>query len=771
MIGLFGLLGALALTIPFYRIFLYSDRALFFRDLARDLLAQKSIWAAAVRAGEGIPYWNLYALAGTPFYTMTVGAPLHPLNILFVLFPQEEAPRALAFYLWAHYLAFYAGAFFLLRSYRCRPPLAALMAASLTLSGYMLSAHSLGHLLAASVAVPWYFFFQRKYFGSRNFAFLFLASAALAWPIYGGDPQFSYMLVIFSGFSFLSRRLWKQWATLGLLAFLSSAAQLLPFVSDILKSERLSIDKAELVFFSFHPIRLAELFFPFFFGNRYGGFDYWGGQYVNFSYRQPFIFSIYPGILTLLALFLLPASLRWKRNNKLPLALLLAMLSGFVVSMGFFLPIPLYEWLAELVPLFGLFRYPERFLFWPLFSLWLLAAIILEKTVRQPKLLGKPLFVIPSLAFLVVSAALYFGVALEEAAARSVLTSSMKFALLLVFSWAASRLRKPAYVLLGIWAAFFVFDLAKDQAKLIWDQSKHIADGERYGLVKQISADLKSRKNEISHGAAFRFGSEHFSRFLFATDTMDHTTSTTFSAFENLVPNTAGIFRIEDIAGYFSFIPRDRILFWDASVRSPYPGINDLRFYHDLMGAYYVPERDGDQQIKWKVNTSAQPYLSVPERVFLTEGFEASLKTLRNPDFRSNRDMVIAGAKKNRLEQKGERGNFVIQKRNGREMVFDYLPLQSGSQRYILLNEGFDENWRAYSNGKKLPVLRANGWAIAVSLNDLELSKPVTVSFRYENPYILIGFWMTMFWFATGVFYWIKNAVESSFSHRGSPNA
>jgi hypothetical protein len=368
---LWPLIGALLLCIPFYRILLYTDRALFFRDLARDLLVQKSIWAASIRAGDGIPFWNHFALGGTPFYSMIVGGPLNPLNALFLLFPQEEAPRALAFYLWVHYLLFYFGAYRLLRSYHCNRKLSALMACTLGASGYLLSVHSLGHLLSASVAVPWYFYFQRRYFSTNRILYLLLTSATIAWPIYGGDPQHTYMLALISGAAFLKRGKVKDWLLLGSLSFLFAAAQLLPTAVEILRSQRLDIKSEELLYFSFHPLRALEIFYPLFFGNRYGTHEYWGGDYVNFAYKNPFIFSIYPGVLGIIALLLFPLFLKnWWKRKSLELYLLLGFGLGLLLSFGVFFPVPLYDWCARFIPMFGLFRYPERFLFWPMWCVY-----------------------------------------------------------------------------------------------------------------------------------------------------------------------------------------------------------------------------------------------------------------------------------------------------------------------------------------------------------------------------------------------------------------
>ncbi|HEY8278854.1 MAG TPA: hypothetical protein VIH99_04480 [Bdellovibrionota bacterium] len=773
----FPLLGLSLLAIPFYRILLYNDRVLLFRDLARDLLAQKAIWAESMRSGSGFPLWNHFALGGTSFYSMIVGSPLHPLNFLFLLVPQQEAARALSIYLWCHYLFFFGGAYLWLRSLRFDRPVSSLMAASLALSGFMLSVHSLGHLLAASAAVPWFFYFQGRFFKERLLLFLSLAGAAIAWPIYAGDPQFTYMLALISFFFFWKEKRLRHWCLLGVLALMAAAAQLLPTAVDIARSQRLEIDSSELTLFSFHPLRFFEIFYPLFFGNRYGAGEYWGEEYVNFFYKTPFIFSIYPGALSLFSLFFLPLFARrwWKQKARAPLLLLGGAAAGFFLTLGVFSPVPIYEWAAKFVPGFGLFRYPERMLFWPLLASWLLSAWIFQRMVRLPALLKiRPAWAL--LCFLGLSLLAYalskkgafeLHLATQKAILESVIGLGALYGALLV----VMRFRKSRALVFLLFLLAVVWDLARHQSQLVWDQSKHITNGDRYGLVRGIQDDLGRRKEEIRHGGSFRFGSENLEKFLFMAGKMDHTTSTSFSMFENLVPNVGGIFGIEDIAGYFSFIPANRLRFWSAAVRSDASGASDIRFYLDLMGTHYVPQRDRDQQLLFRVNDSAQPYLHIPGRVFPVADFEAALTNLRHPEFRANRDAIIAGSPDftwvgfGYREQQEERGNFEITRRDGKRIEFEYLPAHDFKKAYLMVNESFDGNWKAYVNGASVPVFLANGWSMALRLEGIRAGKIFKISLRYENPLIFWGAVLTALWlaftllfafFCISPFHWLK---------------
>lgn len=766
-------IGFFLLIIPFYRVLLFSDRALFFRDLARDILVQKSQWTESVLAGNGIPFWNHFALGGTPFYSMIVGSPLHPLNTIFLLFGSQESARALSIYIWLHYVLFFAGSYLLLRNIRCRPHVASLMSAMFALSGYMLSVHSLAHLLAASVAVPWFFYFQEKYFQKKKIIFLFAASFFVGWPVYAGDPQFSYMLGAISLFFFVWRGCFRAWFLLCALSLLSSSAQLLPAILDIAKSQRTAMDNNEMLLFSYHPIRLVEMIYPIFFGNRYGGDEYWGGSYVNFNYKHPFIFSIYPGILLLLSMCFFPIFLKkWWRQKKYKYLLLVGAIPlGFIVSFGIFFPIPIYNMLAAVVPLFGLFRYPERFLIWPMFCAWILASLILERILRLPKLPLKKYSLILPLLYLTLTSVLYFGdmygwIELHPSALISIKKSFLLIsgsAIIFVLISQTKNWKKliPFFFLLMSCA-----DLFFHQRLLIWDQNKHIADPRRYRLVNEIKEDLEKRKEEIKHGGSLRLGTEKLEKFLFYTDLMDHTTSTSFAAFENLVPNVPGLVGIEDISGYYSFLSQRRLNFWDAVVRmNPMGGLSDLRFYFDIMGAYYLPERNQDQEIVLKRNESAQPYLFAPEKIFFRKDSSSALKTLRDTSFRSNRDLILEKNNSSEsIEQSGERGNFIIGKRDGKRIEFTYFPQKSTPIKYLTLNESFDENWHAYVNGKRIPVYLANGWSMALGLENVTANEPITIIMRYQNKYILIGAMLSALWLLMGLVLYFRHKKRAAFA-------
>lgn len=775
---LWPLCAGLALVcLPFYRILLYSDRVLLFRDISRDFLAQKFLWATSVQAGHGIPYWNYFAYGGSPYYAANISSPLHPLNFLFLLFPLTELPRALTIFLFLHYPLFFFGAFFFLRTQRLNPWLCSLWGAGLAVCGYQLSVHNLMHVLASSVAVPWFAGFFALFLRTRKLWTLWAASLSLAWPVYAGDPQFSYVMAGIGVGMLAWQKSWhwrdrlRYVLLLAASSGLAAAAQLLPSLDLALQSDRFGMSLSEITSFSFHPLRLAETVYPLFFGSRYGTQGFWGQAFVNFPYKTPFIFSAYLGILVIFSLLLFPLLGRRKSERRKGLIIFSFTVLGFLLCFGVFSPLPFYEWAVSVLPYFSLFRYPERSLFWPLFGLWWLSALLAARGWRALTLTSPgrvvPRWLWPSIAFSAVSALFWgaqrFGfVSFPDGAASATLHTTVLLAAICLASLLYRRYRRP-----GLVALLFLLSAADwwwVEGGLVWDENKHIADGARYPVVRAIQADLAKRKTELEWGASRRLSTLGLHMLPIHSGLRDHTAATTFTSFDNLLPNVATYFGFEDIMGYSSLLPPGKLEFWSA-VRDG-DGATEARFLYDLAGAYYLPERDEDQRVVLKVNETAQPYLFVPEQVFAAADTNRALSRLRKMGFRPNRDLVVSPASSvAERAQAGERGVFHIEQRDGKKMRLVYRASADAQPRYLLWNESYDRHWRAYVNGEAKEVKMGNGWAMATELPATKRGESLSIVFRYENRLITIGGWISVVWLWGTALYFLCSTART---RRGS---
>lgn len=761
-------LGLAFLCIPFYRVLFYSDRVLLFRDLVRDYLPQKILWANAFRAGDVFPYWNHFSFGGTPFWAMNVGSPLHPLNFLFLLFPQGEEARALVYFLFIHYCLFHWGCYRLFRKLQLQSWSATLFSLSLASSGLSLSLHSLGHVLVSMVTIPWFFYFYLRWIQKRDHNLsVFLLGASMAWPVYGGDPQIAYFLALFFLFSLLfwtlkRREIWfhnlKFIFLVGLSAILFSSAQLFPTAELALQSARTSVSISDLVLFSFHPIRILEFFFPLFFGNRLGFETYWAEQWVNFPYKNPFVFSVYPGIFIVWALI---SSAFQKQRHTVTQWLLLSVSTFFLLmSFGDFSPLPIYHFFAQYLPLFPLFRYPERLLLWTIILFTIYAAVRMPQANWQP--IPRKWLILFGL-FCGLLAGTFFGgwISVPLTATIGVFSTCLG-----LFAINEIQIRwKDKHILFLLIIGLIGIDLIWNQTYLVWDMNKHILDAERIPIVKKIQSDKETRSQEISAGASQRVSPDVFSPIKHANTYMDHVTSTTHGILDSVSPNVLTIYGLEDISGYFSLISSHRIDFWNQILAQ-----GDPRHYFDIMGAYYIPRRNLLQIPELGKNHTAQPYIFIPETVFSVKSTGEIFSTIRSSDFQTSRDIVIrsdlaerSNANKpegfnqsiwnrfrlNRMDQKFERGNIAIKKRDGKRIHFLHFNNEDSENengKFLQLNESYDKHWKAKVNGEATQIFEANGWAMAIWLAPTN-SKSMEIEFEYKNPWISIGLWLTSIWF------------------------
>lgn len=774
-------LGLAFLCVPFYRILFYSDRVLLFRDLVRDYLPQKMLWANAFREGSPFPFWNHHSFGGTPFWAMNVGSPLHPFNFFFLLFPSGEESRALAFFLFFHYVLFYWGCYRLFRFFQLQPWPATLFALSLASSGLSLSLHSLGHVLVSMVSIPWFFYFLFMWQKNKDRKFLFLPIGAfMAWPIYGGDPQISYFLAIFFVLFHLFHLYLRKksggqssWLSVssffcvGISAFFFSAAQLLPTAELALQSARTTSSIADVLLFSFHPIRLLEFFFPLFFGNRLGFETYWAEQWVNFPYKNPFVFSAYPGIFFIW--IFISNFFQKQKHSPHALTALIASISFLILSFGDFSPIPLYQFFAEYFPLFPLFRYPERLLVWTLFfltaylvfrsqpnsrshslgnsndcSVDLISSstkIELQNSVKNWQPIPRIwVWLICLFGGLACIAVFKKWIPIPLTATIGIVSTCIG---LLIINECKIRWKESStffFLCLGIIGA----DLIWNQTYLVWDVNKHVLDLERNSIVREIKKDIETRSAAVKSGASFRVSPDLFSPLKHSNSYMDHISSTTHGILDSVSPNVLTIYGLEDISGYFSFVNSKRIDFWNHILAE-----GDPRHYFDLMGAYYLPKRNQWQISNLSINDTAQPYLFAPETLFFVTSKEELFSTLRSAKFQTNRDVILQERKGESInapvEQGIESGNFRITKRDGKRIQFQYFPKVAGGKKFIQINESFDKHWVARVNGQKVNIIETNGWAMGIWIH-LTTSSPVEIELEYRNPWIFFGLLLTALW-------------------------
>ena len=206
---------------------------------------------------------------------------------------------------------------------------------------------------------------------------------------------------------------------------------------------------------SLHPARLAELFVPRLFGQLLAG-DFWGSFTVSPPWKRNYVHSIYAGAMgpALVALALLR-----RRRAAAPWLWLSALVLPLSLGSSFF---HLYGIVGEVVPLFSVFRYPQRLmaLFMPAWAAFLaLGAAELGALPRKQRL------ALAAAATLLSGAALAATALLAQPDAAAVFRSAIQIALVGAASCAALLL--PARLAATALAAVLVFDLTAANAEML----------------------------------------------------------------------------------------------------------------------------------------------------------------------------------------------------------------------------------------------------------------------------------------------------------------
>jgi len=337
----------------------------------------KAYAAEAIRSGS-LPLWNPYLFMGVPFLANIQTAVLYPLSLPFYLL---SAPDMVKWSILSH--LFLAGAFsygFARQALGFGPGGAMVAATTLAFGGFLGAQAEHINQLSVLVWLPlmlWLFYLA---YARRSLVYVLMTSIVTGVQFLGGHTQSSYINLVCLGCYSLylpladgavgstaaqgaSSRLHRLRLGLGifiaavLLGAALAGAQLVP----TLELSRLSIRSTGLpyrqaVSFSLYPGSILRSLLPSFADSPFS-------EYVAYV-------GILPLLLAVLAV--------WRRTRTPQAPFLI-----FLASLGLFLALgvynPLYYVLYRLVPGFGLFRVPARWLYVYVVGVAMLAGLGLEE--------------------------------------------------------------------------------------------------------------------------------------------------------------------------------------------------------------------------------------------------------------------------------------------------------------------------------------------------------------------------------------------------------
>jgi hypothetical protein len=348
----------------------------------------KAYAAEVIRAGT-LPLWNPYLFMGAPFLANIQSAVLYPLHLpLYWLSVPKMVSWSAALHL------FLSGAFTYLFTRRALgfTPWGSLAAGlTLALSGFLGAQVEHINQLNVLVWLPLLLFLFHRSYGSRRPIYAVLTALVIGLQFLGGHTQSSYINLAALGCYSLylplaealggSRQSWRSRESTrsiagSLLLFLLvvslgvalAACQLLPtYELSRLSVRSTGLPYRQAVSFSLHPGILHRSLLPA---------------------LSDSVFSEYVAYVGLLPLLL--ALLGMVRRRTRPQAAFFGLLAllGLLLALGVYNP--LYYVLYRLVPGFGLFRVPARWLYLYAVGISVLAGLGFEELVSLSRPLGRP---------------------------------------------------------------------------------------------------------------------------------------------------------------------------------------------------------------------------------------------------------------------------------------------------------------------------------------------------------------------------------------------
>jgi len=332
---------------------LFGGDALYLREVGNFVLPLRAHVREALLSGR-LPEWMPHMLLGLPLSADPSGGVFYPPSLV-LLFPW---PQALTVFVVGHVLVAAWGAASLARRLGAGDVGAAVGGLAFALSGYVLSMTTSVVYLCALCWAP--LAIQVALSERRPSSSLAVLALLLGLQVLAGDPQAALLTAAFAGALAASTAPAARPALVRLGVILGAttlglgvaAIQFVPallYAPDSVRQAGVPLHIAQM--FSVHPLRLIELVAPAALGTTPPDVRYLGRALLESRHSWPFAFSIYLGAS---AVVLLPRGARGRFGR----ALLGIAAVALLLALGRYTP--LYALLWRALPLWSVFRYPEK---------------------------------------------------------------------------------------------------------------------------------------------------------------------------------------------------------------------------------------------------------------------------------------------------------------------------------------------------------------------------------------------------------------------------
>lgn len=379
----------LLIILFFYKVVLFNQY-FYWRDIFAHSYPAKKLFVDAIRSGV-FPLWNPYIQTGIPYLADLSNQPLYIFNLIFLFLPPNFAMNTVII---LHYCICAVFTYLFVRDLTDNKYIGIFSAITFALCGYCVSVSCNLEYLSPIPWIPaalWAFYKAQT---TNRQGYLFLTAIFLSLILFAGDPMAFYFLV---GFLFLRcifeikdrtafKSFLRSFFIVTIVSIAIAAVQILPSMElSALSVRSAGFTFAEATIWSFHPLRLFEFLFPSFYGHHFPFPAYWGVFMNDYAFTDlPWAEGIYIGTIPII---LALVSFYYHRNKEKFFWLAVVIIS---LLLAFGCHTPVYKLLFNTLPLFSVFRYPEKIILFTSFALIILAALSLKdlsenKATLSPK--------------------------------------------------------------------------------------------------------------------------------------------------------------------------------------------------------------------------------------------------------------------------------------------------------------------------------------------------------------------------------------------------
>jgi len=721
-----------ALTLFFFHKLIFNFGQIIYPapDIFYATYIEKTLFSHSVIFYKSLPLWNPHVFGGSPFLGNPTSAMFYPFNLLFLLLPVGSAfgfMFAIDSFLIGIFTYLYA------RTIKINRFGSLISVITIMFSGPMIASVFAGHPILSDTFIwfPLALLFFELMIAKKKLIFAVMAGLTISLMFFAGALQIAVYEILSLFIYFLLRsfseiknirdflKLTVLPVTAVSVGILVAAVQLFPSLEFSRLSQRGS-NGISYIFasdFSLHPYQILSFLFPYFFGSPVNQ-TYWGKG--NFWELNGYI-GVLPLIFASLALFV--------KKNKYVLIFLSIGLFAILHAFGKYSYV--FPFFFHYVRGFNNFRVPSRFLFVYAFSFSILsgigASVLIDTLINKIKAINKKIFVlIPATTLLLICFLLFIGTGnatvsmYEKYVLRNSFAVGINHSLLynqtkgdivfflvsLLFLYTTIFLKKKNIIKiyqLKVLIVFFVFlDLWLFGSRLIDTRSiaetlKSTAIIDRIIKDKSIYRVFDMKGEYTSLIASNNFESVTGVSPLYLKDTRDFLWS--IGKYVDMPYDSfIGINEISNL----TFLNLLNVKYIITNNKVKVNGLSEV-MESDSRPSYFSTQ---NQMYYLYENTEMLPRAYIVPNALVISDRQKILNFIASNNF-DPREYVILEEKPKNIQLNNSSGfKEINMTRNNFNTIS--LNLNLGNSGFLVLSEVYYPGWKAYDNGKKIEILKAN---------------------------------------------------------------